>query len=156
MTLPKGAQGYAAGTEVPPERSQIEIVGVLRRNGATSHFFGEDGRGAVVGFTAKNRQVRFSVPYPKGEAGEPRFDAEVRRRWRCLLLTVKAKFESVNVAASISPAEAEQVFMAEFLSNTVLSDGRTVAQVVLPMVADNYERGGPPRLMLPGMPGEEG
>lgn len=148
--MPRKWKGYASGTEVAPEKSQQEIVTLLKRNGATQHFFGEDQRGAVVGFTIRGRQIRFTIPYPKNDpVGGP---AEIRRRWRCLLLSVKAKFEAVAVAESVSPSEAAEVFRAEFLAETVLSDGRTVAEVVLPMVAANYEGGGPPRLLLPGMP----
>ncbi len=147
--MPRKWKGYASGTEVAPEKTQAEVVSLLKKNGATQHFFGEDERGAVVGFSIRGRQIRFTIPYPKGDpVGEA---AEIRRRWRCLLLSVKAKFEAVAVAESVSRDQADHVFRAEFLSETVLSDGRTVADVVLPMVASNYA-GGPPRLLLPGMP----
>jgi len=151
--MPRKHMGYATGTEVPVENSQAEVVRILRSRGASQHFFGEDETRAVVGFTMKNRQIRFSVPYPKSTS--PGYDAEVRRRWRCLVIALKAKFEMVDVAGSLSPAEAEQAFRSEFLNNTVLTNGQTVGDVVLPMVAQNYEGGGPPLLMLPGMPKEE-
>jgi hypothetical protein len=146
-------KGYAYGTEVAAEKSQQEIVTLLKKHGATQHFFGEDARGAVVGFGVRGRQVRFTIPYPKNDpiGGA----AEIRRRWRCLLISIKAKFEAVSVAESVSPSQADNVFRAEFLAETVLSDGKTVAEVVLPMVERNYA-GGPPVLMLPGLPDEDG
>src|SRR4051812_49389358 len=100
-------KGYAHGTDVPPEKTQAEIVALLRKRGAIQHFFGEDARGAVVGFGVRGRQIRFTVPYPqKDPLGR---EAEIRRRWRCLLLSIKAKFESVAVAESVSPEQADNV-----------------------------------------------
>jgi hypothetical protein len=146
--------GYAVGTTVDPSKSQAEIVTLLKKHGATQHLFGEDERGAVVGFAVRGRQIRFTIPYPtKDPIGR---DAEIRRRWRCLLISIKAKFENVAVAESVSPEQAANVFRAEFLAETVLSDGRTVAEIVLPMVERNYAGGGPPRLLLPGVPADDG
>lgn len=150
--MPRKQTGYAVGTQVPPEKSQQEIVALLRKNGATQHFFGEDERRAIVGFSARGRQIRFTIPYPlKDPLGR---DAEIRRRWRCLLISIKAKFENVAVAESLSPDHADNVFRAEFLAETVLREGKTVAEVVLPMIDQNYSAGMP--LMLPGLPGDEG
>jgi hypothetical protein len=150
--MPRKQTGYAVGTQVPPEKSQQEIVALLRKNGATQHFFGEDERRAIVGFSTRGRQIRFTIPYPVNDPlGR---DAEIRRRWRCLLISIKAKFENVAVAESLSPEHADNVFRAEFLAETVLRDGQTVAEVVLPMVDRNYSAGAPLRL-LPGLGDDE-
>lgn len=148
--MPRKAMGYASGTVVDPLDTQKEIIGVLKKNGATQHFFGEDERRAIVGFSTRGRQIRFTVPYPTGDARKNfNRDAEIRRRWRCLLLSIKAKFENVTIAESISPEYAKNVFHAEFMAETVLREGKTVAEVVLPMIDENYTKGVP--LMLPGM-----
>jgi hypothetical protein len=145
--VPRKRTGYAMGTTVDPSKTQQEIVQLLKKNGATQHLFGEDAHRAIVGFSTRGRQIRFSIPYPKNDPlGQ---DAEIRRRWRCLLISIKSKFENVAVAESLSPEHADQVFRAEFLAETVLRDGKTVAEVVLPMVAQNYAGGAP--LLLPGV-----
>jgi hypothetical protein len=150
--VPRKRMGYATGTTVDTAKTMQDIVAVLRRNGAKQHFFGEDHQRAIVGFSMHDRQVRLTIPYPDEEGQRANFnrEAEVRRRWRCLLLSVKAKFENVASAESVSPEYADQVFRAEFLADTVLSDGKTVGEIVMPMIAKNYA-GGPPRLALPEM-----
>lgn len=150
MTRPRKQTGYAAGTTVDTAKTQQDIVTLLRRNGATQHFFGEDERRALIGFSTRGRQVRFSIPYPaRNSTSEAGRDAEIRRRWRCLLISIKAKFENVAMAESLSPEQADSAFRSEFLAETVLREGKTVAEVVLPMVDLNYTAGAP--LLLPGL-----
>lgn len=155
----KGYQSglYASATTVDPAKTMQEIVTVLKKHGAIQHFSGEDERRAMVGFSVRGRQIRFTVPYPAKDPRDAndvhqRRDAEIRRRWRCLLLSIKAKFENVTIAESISPEHATNTFRAEFLAETVLKEGKTVAEVVMPLIDKNYTAGQP--LMLPGM-GEE-
>ncbi len=50
---------YAEGTQVSPERSQLEIASLIRKYGATSFATGWQGSKAVVGFVAHGRQIRF-------------------------------------------------------------------------------------------------
>jgi hypothetical protein len=139
---------YAAATTVTPEQSQMELARIVKSRGATQHHFGEAARGAVFGFTARGRQIRFTVPYPEeGTAGR---DQEIRRRWRCMVIAVKAKFEAVEVAGTLSPEEQERVFRAEFLGATVMPDGRTVADLTLPLVEAAYASGKMPRQPLLG------
>lgn len=140
---------FASGTVVDPSKTQQEIIVVLRKHGATQHFFGEDERRAIVGFSARGRSIRFTIPYPNSTKSPDARDAEIRRRWRCLLLSVKAKFENVTIAESISPEHATNTFRAEFLAETVLREGKTVAEVVMPLIDKNYTAGQP--LMLPGL-----
>lgn len=73
---------YASGTIVDPSKTQQEIIAVLRKHGATQHFFGEDERRAVIGFSARGRQIRFTIPYPSFTVLADARDAEIRRRWR--------------------------------------------------------------------------
>ena len=54
------------------------------------------------------------------------YDAEIRRRWRSMVLVTKAKL--VAVADGISTLEKE------FLANVVLGDGTTVGESSVPML----------------------
>lgn len=134
---------FAEGTKVPTEVSRQEIEKLLRTHGATGFAtMWDKGRFAIL-FELKDRRVRFDLPapsvseYPKQAA----WDAEERRRWRSLLLIVKAKLELVE------SGDAE--FEAEFLAYLVLRDGDTIGARMLPQlthVLDTAEL--PP--MLPG------
>lgn len=132
---------FAEGTSVAPEKSQMEIAALIRKYGAGSFATGWDGPRAVVQFVAHERQVRFVLQLPTDwrefsltptkqrrteVAAKKALEAEVRRRWRALMLVIKAKLEVV--ASGIS------TFESEFLPHTVMPDGRTVSQHVLPLV----------------------
>jgi hypothetical protein len=147
---------YAENTSVPVERSKAEIEAVLVRYGAEAFAQGwEDGR-AVIQFKASRRLLRFDLPIPPitdkafrltasgRERTKPSIaDAhaqELRRRWRALLLTIKAKLESVESGI--------ETFEHAFMGNIVMPDGRTVAQHVTPKIEEAYETGRVP-LMLP-------
>lgn len=151
---------YAEGTTVTAERSQAEIMGLLRRYGASNFAYGEQAGQAVVGFTVHDRSVRFVLPLPtdltpyrQSPAGRKRddkaaraaLDAEHRRRWRALALAIKAKLEVVESGIA--------TFEAEFLANIVLPGGDTVADRVLPEVASAYELGQAPPTLLAIGPG---
>ena len=56
------------------------------------------------------------------------YDQEKRRRWRALLLVVKAKLEAVQ--SGISTLERE------FFSDIVLPNGRTLSEAIIPMLGD--------------------
>jgi hypothetical protein len=144
---------YAEGTSVAPEKSQQEIVTMLRRYGARKIATGWDDDRALVGFEAHERQIRFVLHLPpvanftRTEAGRTRSsdaaatarEAEVRRRWRALNLAIKAKLEVV--ATGISE------FESEFLAYVVLPDGRTVADHTRPAIQDAYATGRVPEML---------
>lgn len=147
---------YAEGTLVTPERSQMEIASVIRKYGAESFVTGWDrGNGAVVSFVAHRRQIRFMLALPtewteyrKTPTGQIRYEqaarrfmeSEIRRRWRSLLLAIKAKFEVIETGIS--------TFEAEFLPYTVMPDGRTVAEHILPKVDQAIRDGLMPQRLL--------
>lgn len=148
---------YAEGTTTPVEKSQMEIAAVVRKYGADSFATGWDGPRAVVQFVAHSRQVRFVLDLPSDPsefartAGQrPRqrtpaearnaMEAEVRRRWRALLLAIKAKFEVVETGIS--------TFEAEFLAHTVLPDGSTVGERIEPRIAEAIASGRMPTTLL--------
>lgn len=136
---------FAEGTGVSPEKSRAEIETMLRRHGADQFVSGWDATKAKIVFRAKNRTIRFELPLPdpkdfgRTEGGRRRAaadaqrracEAEHRRRWRALALVIKAKLEAV--ASGVSE------FDTEFLPFILLPDGRTVAEHVLPAVAESY------------------
>lgn len=126
---------YAKGTSVPVERSKAEIERLLQANGATAFHSGWNAEFASLGFTLKGTQVMIGVPLPQPSdyrhlsrtRGEAAYHAESRRRWRCLLLILKAKFEAIE--SGISTIEKE------FLADVVLPNGRTLGEWAVPMIS---------------------
>jgi hypothetical protein len=110
---------YAKGTKIDVEKTQAQIQTLVRRHGATMFTAGwHVGGGAAVEFTIHGRRVRWNVPaVPEQQSGAAR-SAEEKRRWRCLLLGIRAKLEIV--ASGIS------VFEKEFLAHVITTDGSTV------------------------------
>lgn len=146
---------YAEGTTVAPERSQMEIAGLIRKYGAGSFATGWDGPRALVEFIAHDRRIRFVLELPTDPnmfkmtpakrqrtptQARDAMEAEVRRRWRALMLAIKAKLEVVETGIS--------TFEAEFLPHTVMPDGRTVAEHILPRVEQAIHAGQMPRTLL--------
>lgn len=139
---------YAEKTEVAPERSRAEIERTLNRYGADSFaYVSAPDRGAVA-FRMEGRAVRFEVPLPTDPAefrrtkgGQTRtsrqmeaaLEAEVRRRWRALLLCLKGKLEAVESGIT--------TFEEEFLAHLVLPSGATVGQAFAPELARADEAG---------------
>lgn len=139
---------YAEGTEVTPERSQQEIAAVIRRYGADGFVSGWQGNQAMVEFFADARRVRFVLTMPddpedyaitpagreRNDAGKTKaMESEIRRRWRALALVIKAKLEVVQSGIT--------TFETEFMANIVMHDGRTVAEHVVPVIQESYQRG---------------
>ena len=131
---------YAHKTKVPVAQSQQEIEQLVRKRGGDQFVSGwslADGF-AQIGFSLNERMIKFRIPLPdkRTQAG---FDAEVRRRWRCLLLVVKGKFEIVDSGI--------QTFEEAFLSDIVMSDGRTMGEWSVPQIARMYDEGEMPPLL---------
>jgi hypothetical protein len=139
---------YAENTEVPPERSQLEIAGLIRKYGASGFISGWQGNQAMVEFLADGRRVRFTLTMPDdpknyartpqgrsrdAEGARKALDGEVRRRWRALALVIKAKLEVVQSGIT--------TFETEFMANIVMPDNRTVAEHVVPAIQESYARG---------------
>lgn len=151
---------YAEGTEVAPEKSRAEIERLVLGRGATDYGYLCGGDEEAVLFRLRGRWLRFTVRRPvereleRTRAGSWRTDAQIRvaisaeyrRRWRALLLVLKAEFEAVDSEV----VSFEHVFLAQ----TVLANGRTVgewSEGALPELAAG--RGQPKLLALgPGRP----
>ncbi len=155
---------YAQDTSVPVERSKAEIERILTNYGASQFVSGWDDRAnkAMVQFEMKDRRVRIMVEIPPVESfrryirntrgGERQFERsdgqarieqmkEMRRRWRSMLLVIKAKLEAV--ASGIS------TFEEEFMPYIVTASGRTIGELVLPRL-DHVASSGKLPPLLPG------
>jgi hypothetical protein len=148
---------YAQGTEVPATRSRIQIEETLMRAGASAFAYGvaEEPHAARIMCDFDSRRIRIDVPLPRpGErdfthtptglrraeaAARQEYDREIRRRWRALLLIVKAKLEAV--------ASGITTFEEEFLAHIVLPDGRTFFEWARPQLAMIYGRSAMPALL---------
>ncbi len=124
---------YAHGTKVPVPRSVTEIRKIMHRFGAEGFAYGENPDSAVMMFRKNGRHIKFTLPL--GNCS----DAEVRRRWRCLVLVIKSKLTAVDTGI-VS-------FEDEFLAQTVLPDGQTVGQAVASDLALAYRTGKMPPLL---------
>lgn len=147
---------YASGTSVPIERTASEIERLLARAGASQFVRGWSEGRAALGFTLDGRQVRIELPLPErsdvtrtgtGRLRSPaqvdvEMDRELRRRWRALLMVIKAKL--VSVEDGISTIERE------FMADVVLPNGKTLGEWVAPQLDAAYQSGGMPALMPGG------
>ena len=132
---------YALGTSVSAMKTEVEIRDLLTKAGATAFASASKEGMAMIQFTMRGRIIRFRLKLPVS-ANQ---DAETRRCWRVLLLTIKSKLEAVR-------DETVETFEEAFLAQTVPpTGGATMAEQMLPQLADAYHHGGPlvMRLELP-------
>lgn len=137
---------YAQRTSVPADRSRADIEHLLQRAGADQFVVGWSGdTEARVQCRVNAKFLRFVLPMPPREErrfrSQQKYEQEVRRRWRALVLVVKAKLEAV--ASGIS------TFEEEFLAHIVMPDGKTVADHARPMIESAYKSG----KVVPLLPG---
>lgn len=144
---------YAERTAVTADHSIAEIRKVLTRYGASQFAYMEDPKRAAVAFNANGRNIRFILPMPtiadvsktpkgrsrRGTVATQELAQEMRRRWRALMLCIKANLETVESGI----AEFETVFMPYM----VLPNGKTVAENILPEIARAYSTGKMPKLL---------
>jgi hypothetical protein len=134
---------FAEDTKVPVGQSRNEIESTLKRFGASHFAFQVSPEKAMVAFRTNDRNIRFDLPLPQRESfrdqrGQER---EERRRWRALLLTIKARLASVE-------SEIE-TFEQAFMAHVVMPDGRTISETIGGQIALAYDTGKPTAL-LPG------
>ena len=145
---------YAQHTTVDVSRSRVELERVLMRYGCGQFVSGSDADGrAMIGFSTQGRQVRIALaaPDPKDFATTPAgrkrrpgamavcMTDEVRRRWRALILVLKAKFEAVESGIS--------TFDDEFMAHIALPNGSTVGQFMRPQIEQSYAKNRMPALL---------
>lgn len=140
---------YAQGTSVSIAKTKMDIERLLSRKKATDFVCGTPNNTAVIAFRLQGRVIRIAFPMP--DLTDPTFttptgrklketrvakacEDESKRRWRALLLIVKAKLEAIS--SGISTVDAE------FLANIVVnSEGETIADLAIPQIQRAYERG---------------
>lgn len=151
---------YAENTSVTSASSRDEIERTLTRFGASQFMYGWQESMAVIAFAANGKQVRFTLPMPdrnspeivrtpeKGlirsrEQQEKAYEQAVRQKWRALAATIKAKFAAVEAGIS--------VFEREFFYDTVLPNGQTVGEYMMPQIERSYQTSTmPPMLPMLG------
>lgn len=137
---------YAEGTTVSVDKSRAEVERILRRFGADAFSSGFADHRAFISFRAKDRFIRFAVALPREGDDAVRAEAtrrkispenalvgEEARRWRSLVLLVKAKMAAIE--------DGIVSFEREFLANIVMPDGKTVAEHVEEPIRQAYLTG---------------
>ncbi len=146
---------YAKRTAVPAERTREEIAKTLDRFGATAFAYMSRGSRETIAFEYHDLGVRLEVPVPNPSDdairldhwGSPRTEADIdkrwqaerRRRWRCLLNVVKAKLTAIEDGIGTF----EQAFLAH-----IDVGGYTLAERIVPQLAQAVRTG---ELKLPAM-----
>lgn len=131
---------YAAGTTVSSEKTQTEIRRVLERYGASRIGLMTEPGKATIYFQVKDRDVQMAVPLVrKGDPfverirgqgykrvySEDGAERESRRRWRVMVLTLKAMLEAVESKVTTF----DEVFLAHVV---IPGTGRTVGEALVP------------------------
>ena len=158
---------FADGTDVPVERTRLELEKLLVAYKArATAIFNSEGEAAVC-FEMHERRVMFRLKMPSPRAREfthkrvnqssemvalsasvaaTRYRHACQRKWRALLLAIKAKLVSVD--------EGIETFEDAFMAHVVMPDGQTVAEHVRPRIASAYKEGKMQPLLPP--PGKSG
>jgi L-rhamnose mutarotase len=146
---------FAEGTDVPAEKSRAELETLLKKHGATEFGIFASEERTVFMYRLRGRMVRHVVAYPpepspsslrahahrsRIETAKRAQEAEWRRRWRALVLLVKAKLEII--------ASGTSSFENEFLADTLLANNQTVGEVMLPRIHEIYQTGEMPQYLL--------
>jgi hypothetical protein len=157
VTKEKTPRRFAEGTEVTVEKSRTELEALLDKHGATEFALHRSAERTVLLYRMHERMMRQVVDYPPADAylyPDPKRtwnkrkpeeikklqEAEHRRRWRALVLITKARLELIAGGGS--------TFEREFMADTLLPNGQTVAEAMLPRIAESYASGEMPPLML--------
>ena len=120
---------YAASTSVPVERSRAEVERTLMKYGASEFGTMSAEAKVTVYFNVKGRQVQWSIPMPSKK--DRQYEQEVRRRWRVLVITIKAMLEAVESKLL--------TFDEAFLPHIVIpGTARTLGEHIVPRLDSMY------------------
>ena len=121
---------YAARTTVSVSASVAEIEGLIARFGAQRFAYSWDELQDVVAFEANGHPVKIAMPRP----GPPDFarqqerEQERRRKWRVMVLTIKA----LLVAVEEEVLTFEDAFLAHFMTDS----GQTIGEAMRPRLKE--------------------
>lgn len=156
---------FAEATDVSIERTRLELERLLAAYKARATAVFNSGEEAAVAFEMQDRRVlfRLRMPDPKSRelthskpakhnpsrplspgAARARYDQACMRKWRALLMAIKAKLVAVD--------EGIETFEDAFMAHVVMPDGRTVGEHVRPRIESAYKEG----KMQPLLPGPGG
>jgi hypothetical protein len=154
---PPAPRRYAEDTTVPVDRSQEEARRLLRRYRAEAIRFTEMEDRAALEFQLQGWVIRFLIQSPADTEHSIRYTKsgvwrsevqreaairqEYQRRWRSLILRLKAKLESV--------ASNDVAVQEEFLPYIVTHADQTVAEWLLPQLEEVKRTGRMPELLPP-------
>jgi len=132
---------YAKNTSVPVERSETEIKRTLQKYGADKIGIMTEPTKATIYFRVNERDVQLVIPLVrKGDKApgknkvwtESGADGETRRRWRVMVLTLKAMLEAVLSEITTF----DQVFLAHVV---IPGTGRTIGEALVPKLPMLYK-----------------
>lgn len=107
-------RAFAEGTKRSSYQTRDDIERELRRHGAADYGFVSSGKEALIVFKAKERTIRFRLPYPDRESFrkikdrwgreqrrtdsgvEAEWEKETRRLWRSLYACIKARLVAIE------------------------------------------------------------
>ena len=141
---------FAESTDVPVSRTRAELEDLLSRYGASATAIFTSRDSAAVAFEMHDRKIVFKLRLPdpqardfthtkrgfrpveerSAEAARQAWEKACRRKWRALLLAVKAKLVAVD--------DGIETFEEAFMAHVVMPDGRTVGNHIKPRIAEAY------------------
>lgn len=150
---------YATNTNVPVEKSRLEIERVLGKYNADRFAYATEGNKALIRFGFNGRMMQYILILPdknekefiyhsRGrrtpEAALAQWELACRQKWRALLIGIKGKLEMVE--SGITSIEEE------FAPQTVMPNGQTLFEWVQPQIEQAYLDGKMPTQLLLGAP----
>jgi len=112
------ARRFAQGTTVTLDKTLLEIQTLLRKKGAKKVSVQYSDDACAVLCELCDRVLKFTISLTGA-----RDEAEKRRRWRCMLMTIRGRFTEL--------AEEMGVFEEIFLANIVVNpEGHTVYETL--------------------------
>lgn len=146
---------FAKHTDVPVERSKIELERLIGAMGATDYMPYTGEQGEKIFFKVRGILIRMEIPsinpdrFAKTPTGRERTLSQIqklvqeerKRLWRALILMVKGKWEAIQ--------EGITTIENEFLPHMMLPNKQTVQEFLGPQLDSLLKTG----KMLPMLPG---